>query len=393
MNTINTKPNQICTRCVMDTTDPDIAFDENGYCNHCTNAIERLKQPPYGLPPAEKEKALNELIQKVKKAGEGKKYDCVIGLSGGVDSTYLAYLVKQWGLRPIAVHMDNNWNSKEAEHNISNICKILGFDEKRVVLNWEEFKDLQLAFLKASTPDSEIPSDNAIFSALWNTAKKYKIKYILAGYNQASENILPGAWAQGYFDEIYIKSLHKLFGKLKKISFHILTTFELFFNYRFYNTKLVSTLDYVFYDKEKAKQIITNELDWKDYGRKHGESTYTRIFQEYILPVKFGFDKRKAHLSSLIAAGQLSREEAIRQLSVPIYPNEKSIQEDINILCQKFEISIDEFEHIMSLPIKSINDYPNDSKNIKLRLLKITRNIYKNIKPIFISSSRKNILL
>jgi 3'-phosphoadenosine 5'-phosphosulfate sulfotransferase (PAPS reductase)/FAD synthetase len=149
----------------MDTSDPEIVFDDNGYCNHCTNAIERLKKPPYSLPPIAKEKALTELIQQVKESGKNNKYDCVIGLSGGVDSSYLAFLIKQWGLRPIAVHLDNHWNSEIAEQNIRNIIKTTGFDELRVTLNWEEFKDLQLAFLKASTPDSEIPSDNGIFAS------------------------------------------------------------------------------------------------------------------------------------------------------------------------------------------------------------------------------------
>jgi len=357
----NMRPYQICTRCVMDTTDPDIIFDEHGYCNHCTNAIERLKQPPYGLLPKEKEAALNQLIEKVKASGKVKQYDCVIGLSGGVDSSYLAYLVKQWGLRPIAVHLDNHWNSEIAEQNISNICKNLGIEEKRVVIDWEEFKDLQLAFLKVSTPDSEVPSDNGIFAALWDTARKFGIKYILAGYNQSSESILARSWSQGYYDKTYIKAVHKQFGKIKKLSFHILSTWDILINRRFHKIKLISVLDYVIYEKEQAKKLITKELGWKDYGRKHGESTYTRIFQEYILPVKFGIDKRKAHFSSLIIAGQMTRDEAVKKLSEPLYSSEEDMQHDIDMLCDKFGISRKEFEDIMSLPIKTINDYPHSS--------------------------------
>ena len=374
------QPYQICTRCVMDTTDPDIVFDENGVCNHCTNAIERLKQPPYGLPPKEKEAALNQLIENIKTAGKGKKYDCVIGLSGGVDSSYLAYLVKQWGLRPIAVHLDNHWNSEIAEQNISNICKMLGFKEKRVVINWEEFKDLQLAFLKASTPDSEIPSDNGIFAALWDTAKEHNIKYILAGYNASSESILPRAWAQGYFDKTYIKAVHKQFGTVTNLSFHILSNENILINRRIHKIELVPTLDYVFYDKEQAKELITKELGWKDYGRKHGESIYTRILQEYILPVKFGIDKRKAHFSSLIVAGQMTRDEAIKRLSQPLYPDEQSVQQDIDILCNKFEITKEDFEKIMALPIKSIHDYHNESKTFRYKLLNFARKIRRLLK-------------
>jgi N-acetyl sugar amidotransferase len=352
----------------MDTTDPEIIFDGNGVCNHCTNAIKMLKQPPYGLLPNEKEKALYELINKIKKSGKGKKYDCVIGLSGGVDSSYLAYLVKKWGLRPIAVHLDNYWNSEIAEQNINNICNNLGLVEERINVNWDEFKDLQLAFLKASTPDSEIPSDNGIFAALWDTAKKNKVKYILTGYNSASESILAKAWSQGYFDKTYINTLQKQFGT-KKISFHVLSDWEILINKVFHGIKLITTLDYVNYDKEKAKILIADELGWKDYGRKHGESTYTRIFQEYILPVKFGFDKRKAHFSSLIVAGQMTREEALKKLSEPLYADKESINYDIDILCKKFEITIDEFVKIMALPIKSINDYSSDNKKYRYKLL------------------------
>ena len=379
---MNMKSYQVCTRCVMDTTDPDIVFDENGCCNHCTSAIERLKQPPYGLPPKEKEAAKNQLIEKIKAAGKGKQYDCVIGLSGGVDSSYLAYLVKQWGLRPIAVHLDNHWNSEIAEQNISNICKNLGIAEKRIVVDWEEFKDLQLAFLKASTPDSEVPSDNGIFAALWDTAKEHNIKYILAGYNASSESVLPKAWSQGYFDNIYIPFINKQFGILKqKLSFHILSTWEIFMN-RLFGMKLIAALDYIPYNKEEAKAIVKEQLEWKDYGRKHGESTYTRIFQEYILPVKFGIDKRKAHFSSLIVAGQMTRDEALKKLAEPLYPEEQSMQQDIDTLCDKFGITKEDFEKIMALPIKSIDDYPNEKKTFKYKLYLLARWFWRLFKIV-----------
>jgi len=364
----------------MDTTDPDIVFDSNGVCNHCTNAIERLKQPPYGLSAKEKETALNRLIENVKAAGKGKQYDCIIGLSGGVDSSYLAYLVKQWGLRPIAVHLDNHWNSEIAEQNISNICKTLGFKEKRMVINWEEFKDLQLAFLKASTPDSEIPSDNGIFAALWDTAKEYNIKYILAGYNITSESILAKAWSQGYFDKTYIKAVHHRFGTLKKLSFHVLSTWDILFYRKFHKINLISTLDYVTYNKEKAKVIMEKEFGWKNYGRKHGESTYTRIFQEYILPVKFGYDKRKSHFSSLIVAGQMTRDEAINKLSEPLYADEQSVRQDIDVLCGKLDITNEEFRKIIALPVKSIHDYPNQTKTLAYKFLNFGKRILKIVK-------------
>jgi len=371
---------QICTRCVMDTTDPDIVFDENGVCNHCTNAIKLLKLPPYGLPPKEKEAALNQLIENVKTAGKGKKYDCVIGLSGGVDSSYVAYLVKQWGLKPLGIHVDNAWNSVEGTKNIENICKILDIDIYTNVLDWEEFKDLQLAFLKASTPDSEVPTDNIICETLYRTANKYGIKYILSGCNISSESILPKAWSQGHQDKEYITSIYKQFGTKKKLSIPILSIYQIILYHRLKKIKWIDVLDYVHYDKEQAKKYLIQHLDWQDYGRKHGESVYTRIYQEYILPQKFGYDKRKMHYSSLIAADQLSRQEALEMLKQPLYVNQTDLENDIAYFCNKFEITREDFTKIMALPIKSIHDYPNDSKTFRYKLLNFARKIRRLLK-------------
>jgi N-acetyl sugar amidotransferase len=355
----------------MDSTDPDIVFDSDGVCNHCTNAIKLLKQPPYGLPPYEKELALNQLIENIKKTGKNKEYDCIIGLSGGVDSSYVAYLVKKWGLRPLAIHLDNGWNLELAVKNIENVCKKLDIDLYTDILDWEEFKDLQLAFLKASTPDSEIPTDNLIFSSLFKAAGKYGIKYILTGYNAASESILARAWSQGYYDKTYINAVYKQYGTIKRnFSFHILSTWEILLK-RLCGTKLIATLDYISYNKEEAKIFMNEQFGWKDYGRKHGESNYTRIFQEYILPVKFGFDKRKAHFSSLIAAGLMTREEALKKLSEPLYADEHSIKQDIDTLCRKFEITNSDFERIIDLPVKSIYDYPNNGKTFRYKLFNL----------------------
>lgn len=353
------RPYQICSRCVMDTSDPNIIFDDNGICNHCTGAIERLKQPPYGLPSKEKEAALNQLIENVKAAGKSKQYDCIIGLSGGVDSSYVAYLVKQWGLRPLGIHVDNGWNSEEGVRNIENICKILDIDLYTNVLDWKEFKDLQLAFLKASTPDSEIPTDNIISETLYRVANKYGVKYILSGCNITSESILPKAWSQGHRDKRYIKAVYKQYGKNKRLSIPILSTYQINFYRRIKGINWVDTLDYVQYDKEQAKEQLKQDLNWQDYGRKHGESTYTRIYQEYILPQKFGYDKRRAHYSSLMAASQLSRQDALEMLKQPLYISQIDLENDIVYFCNKFGISRSDFEAIMSAPPKSMDDYPN----------------------------------
>jgi N-acetyl sugar amidotransferase len=368
---LNNEKYQICTRCVMDTTDPDILFDDNGICNHCTNAIELLKQPPYGLSLVDKEKALNEFVQQIKESGKGKKYDCVIGLSGGVDSSYVAYMVKQWGLRPIAVHLDNGWDSEESTRNIENICKILDIDLYTNVLDWNNFKDLQMAFLKASTPDSEIPTDNIIMETLYRVANKNGVKYILSGCNITSESILPKAWSQGHRDKKYITAVYKKYGKRKKLAIPILSIYQVILYKRFKGINYVNTLDYIQYDKEQAKEYLKQHLNWQDYGRKHGESTYTRIYQEYILPYKFGYDKRRIHYSSLIAAGQLSRQDAMEMLKQPLYGNQLDLENDIIYLCNKFGITKNDFEKIMSLPIKSMNDYPNDSKTFHFKLLNI----------------------
>jgi hypothetical protein len=231
--------------------------------------------------------------------------------------------------------------------------------------------------LKASTPDSEIPSDNAIFGAIWGTAIKYKVKYILAGYNWASESILPTAWSQGYFDSKYILSIQDAFGKRKLKTFPLINKFQIAFNRKIRKINLVSFLDYLPYNKEEAKKIIIDELNWRDYGKKHCESHYTRIYQEYILPTKFGFDKRKAHFSSLIVAGQMSRDQALSELAKPIYQSEEKIDEDLTYLTNKFGISRKEFEDIMSLPLKSYNDYPHQEDTL---FFKIVQKLYGGLR-------------
>jgi len=364
----------------MDTTDPDLVFDVNGYCNHCSNAITRLKQPPYGLSPKEKEAALKQLIEKVKSAGKAKQYDCVIGLSGGVDSSYLAYLVKQWGLKPLGVHVDNGWNSPEGTKNIENICKILDIDIFTNTLNWEDFKDLQIAFLKASTPDSEIPTDNIIMGTLYRVAEEYGIKYILSGCNITSESILPKAWSQGHLDKKYITAVYKKYGKNNKLNIPILSMYGKAIYRKIKRIYYVNTLNYVQYDKEQAKDYMKQYLNWQDYGRKHGESIYTRIVQEYILPQKFGYDKRRAHYSSLIVADQLSRHEALKMLKQPLYFDHTNLEKDITHLCDKFEISIAEFEQIMQKPCKTIQNFPNSSSSIIFRLLSMGYKFFRRKK-------------
>jgi len=364
---------RMCGRCVMDTTASEIRFDENGFCNYCTEAIAKIQN----MPIKKDESCLKKLVEKVKESGKGKEYDCIIGVSGGVDSSYTAYNVKKQGLRPLAVHLDNGWDSELAVKNIENICKILDIDLFTYVIDWEEFKDLQLSFLKASTPDSEIPSDHAIMAIIYEMASKKGVKYVLMGSNAASESIMPRSWSTGHADWKYISNVQKQFGTKKLKTFPYYSIFRLIEYKRLEGITRISFLDYLDYDKQEAKRIIEKEIGWRDYGAKHYESKYTKFFQAYILPKKFGFDKRKAHLSSLIVSGQMTREHALGELKNEIYPP-KELEEDIDYVSNKFGITRDEFNSIMSLPPKTYADYPNYQKTWYYRLVK---KAYRSVRP------------
>ncbi len=373
------RPYQICTHCVMDTTDPDIYFDEAGVCNHCKMVEAYQKTEPYCLNPAEKEESCRRLVDKIKRKGARKKYDCVIGLSGGVDSSYVAYKVKEWGLRPLAVHLDNGWNSELSVKNIENICNKLKIDLFTHVIDWEEFKDIQLAFLRASTPDSEIPSDHAIVSILYQVAAREGVKFILGGTNMATESILPRAWSQGHTDWKYIKNIHKQFGKQRIRTFPHRSRLVMFWDQFIRRIQWISILDYVQYDKEFAKEIVRQNLEWRDYGSKHHESNYTKIYQAYILPTKFHYDKRRAHLSNLICAGLIDREAALKSLKEPLYSKE-TLEEDIHYMVNKFGLSRAEFDEIMALPRKVYEDYPNFRNSLFMRVGRRAKRYFRSLR-------------
>ena len=342
----------------MDTVgDPDIVFDEKGICQYYYEYTEKLK-----IRVPEKEVAarqLEKIVEKIKAAGKGKDYDCIIGVSGGVDSTYTAWLVKQLGLRPLAVHLDNGWNSELAVKNIENILNKLGIDLYTEVLDWEMFKDLQLSFLKASTPDGEIPTDHAILAILYKVASMHGVRYIISGMNFRNEGFLPPSWARGYLDWKYIKSVQKIFGKQDLKRFPHLTVPGFLYYNLVKGIRSVSFINYVDFNKDEAMELIQKELGWKYYGGKHYESIYTRFYQSYILPKKFNIDKRKAHYSCLIlSTGEISREKALEMLKNPA-ADLKMMEEDKAYVIKKLGITEEEFERIMHLPVKSIEDYPN----------------------------------
>ena len=374
------RPYQICNRCVMDTTDPDIIFDKNGVCNHCKRAELLMGAPPYSLDAENKKKSLEKLVEEIKEKGRGKKYDCIIGLSGGTDSTYVAYIVVNLGLRPLAVHLDNGWNSELSVKNIENTVKNLGIDLYTYVIDWEEFKDLQMAFLKASTPDSEIPTDHAICSALYQLARKHNVNYILAGTNLGTESILPASWSHGHSDWKYIKMIQKRFGSKKLKTYPHQSMIDLFIDVKLRKIEWIHILNYLDYVKKDAIEIIEKDLGWRNYGGKHYESIYTRFFQGYILPNKFNFDKRRAHLSSLIMSGQLSREKALEELKKNPYPNMELQEKDKKFFMDKFGIDEDGFNKIMKSESKRFWDYPSYEKS----------NFWNCIKSIYYKVYKRN---
>lgn len=368
------KEYQICTRCVMDTTDPLIRFDENGICNHCKDYEKRVENEL--IPSGKREEQLKLLVDKMKREGKSKRYDCLIGLSGGVDSTYLAYIIKKMGLRPIAVHLDNGWNSELAVKNIENTVKKLNIDLYTHVIDWEEFKDIQLSYFKASIVDIETPTDHGIWAILYKIAAKYGIKYIINGSNLATESILPLSWISDKNDLRNIKSIHRLFGSKKMKTFPTLGFFKKSYYDYIKGTKVVLLLNYLDYVKEDAMKTIEKKLCWKNYGAKHHESQFTKFFQAYILPEKFNIDKRKAHLSTLICSGQISRDEALEELKKPPY-NLKKLNNDKEYVIKKWGLTEESFTTIMNKPIKEYTDYPSYHNNIFYIL---ARYIYRLIK-------------
>jgi len=340
----------------MDTSDPDITFDDNGYCNHCTRYFQVAEERIYSH---EKSKhRLDTLVSRIKKTGKGKKYDCLIGVSGGVDSTYVAYIVKKLGLRPLAMHLDNGWNSELAVKNIELTLKKLEIDLVTYILNWEEFKDLQLSFLKASTPDLEIPTDLAIIASLFQVAEKNNITYILLGENVVTEAIMPKRWSFGQSDWKYVKSVHRKFGKSKLTSYPRFSFFKRLY-YFYLKCRVVNILNYMPYKKNEVTEILEKELGWKNYSAKHYESIYTRFVQGYMLPEKFGFDKRRAHLSTLICSGQISREQALEKIAAAPYISKETEREDIRYVIKKLGLTQEEFNHILSVPPRKFDDYPS----------------------------------
>jgi N-acetyl sugar amidotransferase len=360
---------KVCSRCIMDTTDPEIEFDENGYCNHCRHLL--YQRSIMGDPEFKKNK-LAATVQEIKENGKDKQYDCIVGVSGGTDSTYVAYLAKDLGLRPLAVHLDNGWDAELAVSNIEKTLKTLGIDLFTYVLDWEEFKDLQISFLKASVSDAELPSDHAIRAVQYQAAAQHGVKYIINGRNLNTEGILPWSWTYSVMDWKYIKAVHKKYGNVKLKTFPHYNLVQLANYVMHKRIKLVNILNYFDYSKKEAIDILQTKLDWRDYGGKHYESIYTRFFQAYILPKKFNIDKRMAHLSVLVCTGEISREEAFAEMKKPTC-EEDMMESDREYVIKKFNMTDKDFEEIMQAPTTNYTSFDNNSgvfllhKNTKMR--------------------------
>lgn len=376
----NDRKYQQCTITVMDNiADPDIRFDEQGICNYYYEYKEAERTNVFTGEDGKRK--LQELVDKIKNDGKAKPYDCLIGLSGGVDSTYVAWLVKDLGLRPLAVHLDNGWNSELAVKNIENIISKLNIDLFTLVINWEEFRDIQLSYLKASVVDIEIVSDHAIFATMYKLAKEKGISNIISGTNVVTEQIMPPSWLYKKMDFANLKDIHNKYGNIRLKTY---PTFD-FKKHVYYSAILklnpVSVLNYIKYDKKEVKKFIQEKLDWRDYGGKHYESIFTKFYQAYILPEKFHIDKRKAHLSTLICSGQMTRDEALHELEQPLY-NAGDLKQDKEYVLKKFGLTSAAFDDIMKTPRKMHTDFKSDTgmKDNYMKLLQKTEKLRKIIK-------------
>jgi N-acetyl sugar amidotransferase len=348
---------RICTRCVMDTSDPEITFDAQGWCNHCRDAESSLAHLPRGT---EAERQLAATVDEIKRRGRSKEYDCIVGLSGGVDSTYIAYRAQKLGLRCLAVHFDSGWNSELAVKNIELAVKILDIHLYTFVCNWDEMRDLQLSFFKASVRNCDIPQDHAIVAALYQAASKFGIQTILTGNNLASESILPVAWGYNYLDLHHLKAVQRIFGRKPLRDYPRQGFFHYYFYYPYIcGIRSVRFLNLIDFNKQRAMETLQQELGWRYYGGKHYESVFTRYFQGSYLPVKFGYDKRRAHLSSVLMGGEITREAALEELRRNPYSESSLAREDHIFVAKKLGQTEAEFSRILAAPPRSHLDYPN----------------------------------
>ena len=356
MNASN--PRRICSVCVMDESNPAIEFDANGQCNCCRDALRRM--PHEWWPGSEGQTRLVLLADQLKAAGRGKPYDAMIGLSGGIDSAYLAHIaVRQMGLRVLAVHVDGGWNSEPAVRNIESLVRKLDLDLHTHVVEWQEMRDLQIAFLKASVLNQDIPQDHAFFSTLYRSAQQFGIRNFLSGVNFSSECVVPPGWGYPSIDGKHAKAIHARFGSIPLKSYHFMGFAEFLWLTRVRKQLAIHRpLNYMNYDKEAARLELTQAYGWRDYGGKHSESRFTKFYQDIYLPRKFNFDKRRLHLSSLIVSGQVTRAQALHELAEPITTPEQ-VRRDIKFVAKKLGIDAITLDELIGRTPIDHSTYPN----------------------------------
>lgn len=353
---------RVCAKTVMDNSDPDIVFDEHGVSNWW-NEFHRLQR--VRPDAARRAELLEQALRRIRESGRNRTFDCILGLSGGVDSSYLAHLAKTWGLKPLIVHFDNGWNDELAVRNIERIVRKLGFQLHTFVMHWPEFRDLQRAYFLASVLDLEVPTDHMIFGALHKVALQHHIRYVLSGNNFATEWVLPPAWYYSKFDLVNIEGIHRAFGKVPLRQLPRLGAWQQLYYQRIKRIQDVKILDLVDYRKRDAMRLLEDEYGWQYYGGKHYESVFTRFYQGYILPTKYGLDKRKAHLSNLICNGELTRDEALAELAQPTYDPGRQ-QADKRYVAKKLGWSEDEFDAILARPPRRHEEFGTDALHRRL---------------------------
>ncbi len=351
---------RICTSCVMDTSDSKITFDENGICDHCNTYLNDI-QPYWNVENKGREEEAKKLAGLIKQKGKGKDFDCIIGMSGGIDSSYLVYLAKEvLGLRPLVFHVDAGWNSQTAVNNIENIVDKLNLDLYTEVIDWEEMKDLQRAFFRSGVSHIDTPQDHAFFATMYKFASKYGVKHILTGGNYSTECIRnPMEWMYFQSDDRQIRDIHNQFGEhpLKNYPLTNILWHKIYLPY-IKGVKVYRPLDLMPYNKEEATQFLVDNFGYQRYAQKHFESRFTRFYEAYWLPEKFGYDTRKVQYSSLILTGQMTRDEALERLKLPAY-DEETIAEDFEYIANKLDITEDQLRSYLTSPNKTYKDYKN----------------------------------